>query len=194
MVQHAADGEQGLCRLASHDFDMIVLDLMLPSIPGGDVCKRIRARGDHTPVLMLTALDETDERVAGLRMGADDYLPKPFDFEELIARIEALHRRNRHYADANSGERLVFKGLVFDRAALQLSVDGCEVELSVKERDLIAFFLSNQKKVLSRERILNAIWNSQEDPMTNVVDVYIGRLRGKLGPYADVIVTVRGAG
>lgn len=153
------------------------------------------ARGINTPVLMLTALDTTDERVAGLRVGADDYLPKPFDFDELMARIEALHRRYRSYARGNGGAcELSYQGLVFDKSALRLSVDGVEIELSAKERDLIAFLLSNQSKVLSRERILNAIWSSQEDPMTNVVDVYIGRLRKKLGTYGGKIATVRGAG
>ena len=195
MVEHASEGEQGLDYMESRDFDVVVLDLMLPGISGTDVCKRMRARGIRTPVLMLTALDTTDERVAGLRAGADDYLPKPFDFDELMARIEALERRYRSYARGKSGRcELAYQGVVFDKSALRLSIDGVEVDLSAKERDLIAFLLSNQNKVLSRERILNAIWSSQEDPMTNVVDVYIGRLRKKLGHYGDKIATVRGAG
>lgn len=194
MVEHAADGETALEFLRDRQFDVIILDLMLPGISGRDVCQRMRARKDFTPVLMLTALDEMDDRVAGLRIGADDYLPKPFDFEELLARLHALRRRATQFNEEASDDRLVYSGLSFDRTALVLTVDGTEVELSAKERDLIALFLTNQNKVLSRERILNSIWSTQEDPLTNVVDVYVGRLRKKVGPYGSLIATVRGAG
>ena len=167
---------------------------MLPGISGQEVCQKLRARKNHTPILMLTALDSTDDRIAGLKLGADDYLPKPFDFEELLARLGALHRRARKYSGGDGDVVLVHDGLKFDRNAMLLTVNGEEIELSSKERELVTLFLANEKRVLSRERILNAIWNMQEDPMTNVVDVYVGRLRKKLVPYDHLIATVRGAG
>lgn len=193
-VEHAADGETGLEFLKDREFDVVVLDLMLPGVSGQQVCQKMRARGNTVPVLMLTALDSTDERVTGLRLGADDYLAKPFEFDELIARIEALHRRRTGYAGAPDPEAYCCEGLRYDSAAMVLTVDGVEVELSAKERELIAMLMANRNKALSRERILNAVWGTQEDPMTNVVDVYIGRLRKKLGDHGRLITTVRGAG
>ncbi|QBF30703.1 response regulator transcription factor [Thalassococcus sp. S3] len=193
-VEHAPDGETGLELVGAYPFDVVVLDLMLPGISGQDVCQRMRARKNHTPILMLTALDSTDERVAGLKLGADDYLPKPFDFDELIARIEALRRRAHEFSKGASDDVLAHDGLKYDRSALQLSVDGQEVTLSAKERELISMLMASPGKVHSRERILNAVWGTQEDPLTNVVDVYIARLRKKIAPYGDLISTVRGAG
>ncbi len=193
-VEHAGDGELALEFLQSRDFDVVILDLMLPGISGSEVCRKMRARGNKTPVLMLTALDSTDERVAGLRIGADDYLPKPFDFEELIARLEALHRRKTGYMSKDGDERIVHKGLSFDQCALEFYVDGEPVSLSSKERELAVLLLQNAGRALSRERILNAVWGTQADPMTNIVDVYIGRLRKKFGTQGDAIVTLRGAG
>ncbi len=194
VVEHASDGEAGLDILQDRSFDVIILDLMLPGLSGQHVCQKMRARENRTPVLMLTALDSTDERVAGLRLGADDYLPKPFDFDELIARIEALHRRVTGYASDGNDGKLQHEGLVYDSAAMVLTVDGAVVDLSAKERDLIAILMASKNRALSRERILNSVWGTHEDPMTNVVDVYIGRLRKKLGPYGGLITTVRGAG
>jgi len=193
-VEHTADGETALAILDDRAFDVVILDLMLPGLSGLEVCQRMRARKIHTPVLMLTALDSTDDRITGLRTGADDYLPKPFDFEELLARIAALRRRATEFSQPASQSVLSHAGIVFDREAMILTVDGRPVDLSVKERDLIALLLANTNKVLSRERILNAVWGTQEDPLTNVVDVYIGRLRRKIDPYGHLISTVRGAG
>ncbi|WP_195818346.1 response regulator transcription factor [Roseobacter sp. MH60115] len=194
VVEHASDGESGLEIIRDRDFDVIILDLMLPGISGQQVCQRLRARLIKTPVLMLTALDSTDERVAGLRLGADDYLPKPFDFDELIARVSALHRRATGYASDGDEGKLQHQGLIYDSEAMVLTVDGIVVDLSAKERELIAILMASKNKALSRERILNSVWGTHEDPMTNVVDVYIGRLRKKLGPYGQLIATVRGAG
>lgn len=194
VVEHAGDGEAGLEIIRDRDFDVIILDLMLPGISGQQVCQRLRARLIKTPVLMLTALDSTDERVAGLRLGADDYLPKPFDFDELIARISALHRRATGYASDGDEGKLQHQGLIYDSDAMVLTVDDVVVDLSAKERELIAILMASKNKALSRERILNSVWGTHEDPMTNVVDVYIGRLRKKLGPYGQLIATVRGAG
>lgn len=191
-VAHAHDGETALALLNEGQFDVVTLDLVLPGMSGQDVCRLMRSRGDLTPVLMLTALDAIDDRVAGLRLGADDYLTKPFDFEELLARIEALHRRAQQRSDPPdpNGSR----GLVFDPVSFRTTVDGLEVELSAKERDLLVMFLSNPSRVLSRERILNAVWGTQEDPLTNIVDVYVARIRRKIAPYGNRITTLRGAG
>lgn len=193
-VEHAGDGETALEILHSRDFDVMILDLMLPGISGTEVCRKMRARANTTPVLMLTALDSTDERVSGLRVGADDYLPKPFDFDELIARLEALHRRKTRYTSDAGSDRIAHKGLSFDPVALEFYVKQEPVALSSKERELAILLLKNAGRALSRERILNAVWGTQEDPMTNIVDVYIGRLRKKFGPEGDLIVTLRGAG
>jgi DNA-binding response OmpR family regulator len=193
-VDHAADGEDALEHVASNSYDVILLDLMLPGIQGQDVCRKLRARKTKTPILMLTALDSPEEKVDGLKMGADDYLAKPFDFDELIARVEALHRRATGYT-SDAGETVLKSGgLTFDRASLQVSVDGTEIELSKKERDLLLLFLTNTGRVLSRERILNSVWGLNADPLTNVVDVYVGRLRRKIGAEGERIVTLRNVG
>ena len=193
-VDHAANGEDALEHAASNSYDVILLDLMLPGIQGQDVCRKLRARKSKTPILMLTALDSPEEKVDGLKMGADDYLAKPFDFDELIARVEALHRRSTGYT-SDAGETLLSSGgLTFDRSSLQVTVDGTEIELSKKERDLLLLFLTNTGRVLSRERILNSVWGLNADPLTNVVDVYVGRLRRKIGAEGERIVTLRNVG
>ena len=193
-VDHAADGEDALEHVASNSYDVILLDLMLPGIQGQDVCRKLRARKSKTPILMLTALDSAEEKVEGLKMGADDYLAKPFDFDELIARVEALHRRATGYT-SDAGEAILTSGsLTFDRSSLQVTVDGAEIELSKKERDLLLLFLTNNGRVLSRERILNSVWGLNADPLTNVVDVYVGRLRRKIGAEGERIVTLRNVG
>lgn len=193
-IDHAADGEDALEHAASNTYDVILLDLMLPGIQGQDVCRKLRARKSKTPILMLTALDSPEERVEGLKIGADDYLPKPFDFDELIARVEALHRRATGYASDISDTVLTSGALTFDKGSLQVMVEGKEIELSKKERDLLLLFLTNTGRVLSRERILNAVWGLNADPLTNVVDVYVGRLRRKIGVEGERIVTLRNVG
>ena len=193
-VDHAADGEDALEHAALNTYDVILLDLMLPGIQGQDVCRKLRARKSKTPILMLTALDSPEEKVDGLKMGADDYLAKPFDFDELIARVEALHRRATGYK-SDAGDAVLTSGsLTFDRSSLQVTVDGTEIELSKKERDLLLLFLTNNGRVLSRERILNSVWGLNADPLTNVVDVYVGRLRRKIGAEGERIVTLRNVG
>lgn len=193
-VQRVEDGETALDILRESWFDIILLDLMLPGISGQDVCRKLRARKNRTPILMLSALDATEERVDGLRIGADDYLSKPFDFDELVARIEALHRRATGYVATNEDAELRVGAITFDRAALITRVEGASVELSVKERELLVLFLANAGRVLSRERILSAVWTASSDPLTNVVDVYVGRLRRKLGTEGGRIVTLRHVG
>lgn len=190
----AADGEQGLDLATTGDFDGILLDLMLPKLSGQEVCSRLRARRILTPILMLTALDGVDERVEGLRLGADDYLMKPFSFEELIARIKAQVRRSQQFSGSED-HRLTVGALTLDRLSLVVERAGIPISLTAKERQLLEFFLSRPDVALSRERILSAVWGSSQDPLTNVVDVFVARLRRKLGADgATIIETVRGAG
>ncbi len=193
-VQHAKDGETAISYLKDGKYDVVILDLMLPGISGQDVCLKMRARHDYTPVLMLTALDSTEERVAGLRLGADDYLPKPFDFEELIVRIEALVRREQGFKSDVQSEYLTYEGICINTSSLVITVDDKEVDMTGLERDVLNFLMLNIGKVLARERILNVVWGDQKDPLTNVVDVYIGRLRKKLAPHGGLIKTVHGLG
>ncbi len=194
IAEHAESGEQALEFITAHDFDVVLLDLILPGISGQDVCRKMRARGNYTPVLMLTALDAVDERVAGLRLGADDYLAKPFDFDELIARVEALVRRKNAF-DADLSKAILGSGeLRLDTKSLMVTIRGEEIELTARERNILMLFMANPGKVFARERILNAVWGSQEDPLTNVIDVYVGRLRKKLGECGKHIQTIRGHG
>jgi len=195
LITVAGDGEAALAITVESQFDVIVLDRMLPGISGTEVCHRLRARDNWTPVLMLTALADVEQRVAGLRVGADDYLVKPFDFDELMARIEALARRASRPAAADAKSGLVVSGqLSFDSRSLELRCAGRPIELTPKERDILLLFLSDPGRIFSRERILSTVWGAFEDPQTNIVDVYIGRLRKKLGAQGDCLETVRGAG
>jgi DNA-binding response OmpR family regulator len=194
-VTIAASGEAALGLVGEHDFDVIVLDLMLPDISGHDVCRHLRARRDMTPVLMLTAMGDVEDRVAGLRMGADDYLVKPFDFDELLARVEALARRALAARDLSRNTSVITIGnLVFDTESLEVRCCDDKVSLTPKERDILKLLLTNPGKIMSRERILSKVWGTNEDPQTNVVDVYMARLRKKLGDCGDKVETVRGAG
>lgn len=192
-VVHARDGEEALEVARQGEFSAIILDRMLPGIAGEEVCQRLRAGNLLTPVLILSALDAVDDRVEGLRMGADDYLCKPFAFEELLARIDALIRRDRRFAPTET--RLVVGDLVFDRQALRAERAGRSIELTAKELALLEFLMSQSGRVVSRARILSNVWGVSEDPLTNVVDVFIRRLRRKLDdPDARLIATVRGYG
>ncbi|MEO1472112.1 MAG: response regulator transcription factor [Pseudomonadota bacterium] len=194
-VTRAPDAETGIRLCEDGHFDAIILDLMLPRLQGREMCTMLRARKDFTPILMLSALDALDERVDGLRAGADDYMTKPFEFDELIARVEALARRNGAYADGQTETSTLRVGAIaFDTASLEVTVAEQAVELTARERDLLKLFLSSHGRIVSRERILSSVWGVSEDPLTNVVDVYIGRLRRKLADEGARLLTVRGAG
>ncbi len=190
----AHDGEEGLNLVREGDFDMILLDLMLPGMHGHDVCQQLRLEGNQTPLIVLTAMDSQDDVVQGLRMGADDYLTKPFSFDELLARIETVLRRTGQ--DSAERRELRAGSVVFDLEGLQVSRDGQPLKMTMKELATLELFMSNPGKLFSRERILNNIWGMHMDPMTNVVDVYIGKLRKKLDPPdgPSLIETVRGLG
>ena len=174
---------------------VLILDLMLPGIGGLEICQTLRAQGAALPILMLSALGAVEDRVAGLRLGADDYLAKPFDFEELLARLEALARRGRDWTPATPS-RLVVADLVFDRERMQASRAGQPLALTARELALLELMMSAPGRLFSRERILSNVWGASEDPLTNVVDVYIRRLRAKIdeGHARPLIHTVRGLG
>lgn len=202
-VQLARTGPEGLdmaraaAELArdSGVTTVVLLDVMLPGMTGLEVCQTLRAAQVHLPILMLTALGALEDRVTGLRLGADDYLVKPFEFEELLARIEALARRGREQVQAASS-RLEVADLVLDRETMRVSRAGRPLTLTARELALLELLMSAPGRLFSRERILANVWGTNEDPLTNVVDVYIRRLRSKIDEGFDrpLIHTQRGMG
>jgi two-component system, OmpR family, response regulator len=189
---HAADvateGEQALWMAQSAPFDAIVLDVMLPGIDGFEVCRRLRASEVWAPVLMLTARDAVEDRVAGLDAGADDYLVKPFAFDELLARLRALTRR----APAERPTMVEVADLRLDPAAHRAWHAEVELDLSAKEFALLELFMRNPGVVLSRDQLLDGAWDMSFERRSNIIDVYVRYLRGKIG--RDSIDTVRGRG
>lgn len=194
-VAVACDGPQGFALAKAELFEVVILDVMLPGYSGKDLCQRLRTAGVGAPILMLTALDAVEDKVDGLRNGADDYLTKPFDFDELLARIEALIRRSKGTV-AEPARVLQAGDVTLDRESMTVRRQGRPIELTLKEFQLLELLMSSPGKVLSRTRILNKVWNYDSDPLTNVVDVYIRRLRTKLGwdPDRGLIRTLRGYG
>ncbi|CAN7691391.1 response regulator transcription factor [Variovorax paradoxus] len=193
-VTHARTGPQGLELARRGDLALLILDLMLPGINGLELCQTFRAEGGQTPVLMLTAMSTTEDKVNGLRLGADDYLTKPFDFEELLARIEALLRRGRDLRLRVTTLRVA--NLVLDRERMRVERAGQPITLTAKELAFLELLMSAPGRVYSRERILANVWGTHEDPLTNIVDVYVRRLRMKIdGDHAvQLLQTVRGLG
>ena len=182
------DGAEGLERAAAADIDLVLLDVGLPTMDGFEVLRRLRARGSNVPVIMLTARSSTRDTVEGLDAGANDYVSKPFTFEELLARVRSRLRETA----AAPGVSVGHGDVMLDILARRATVDGREVELSAREFALAEQFLRSPGRVLSREQLLSRVWGLDFDPGSNVVDVYVRYLRGKLG--AHHIVTVRGAG
>ena len=182
-------GEEALAELARHGIGIVVLDIGLPGMDGLDVCRRIRARST-VPIVMLTARDEEADRVAGLELGADDYVPKPFSPRELAARIKAVLRRT---AGFETPARLALGELSIDRDAHEALLAGRPVELTGKEFDLLAFLVEHAGIVFSREQLLDRVWGMSFAGGTRTVDVHVAQLRRKLGR-AELIRTVRGAG
>ncbi|MCF3975084.1 response regulator transcription factor [Paracoccus salsus] len=193
-IDHASSAEDGLEMLASASYDVVLLDVMLPQMSGDEMCRQLRARRNDVPILMLSAMASTDDRVGGLRSGADDYLPKPFEFDELVARIEALHRRRKGHSAPDKNDPIVAGPLAYDPASMQIKLDDRNVDLTTKEREVLVMLMRNKGKVLARERLLNSVWGMDSDPLTNVVDVTVSRIRRKLGPAGGMIVTIRNYG
>jgi DNA-binding response OmpR family regulator len=187
------DGEDGLAMVMDGSHDVIVLDVLLPGIDGFEICRRLRAGGVDTPVLLLTALDAVEDRVRGLDAGADDYLPKPFAFQELLARLRALGRRR---VQAREPDRLQMDDLVLDLRRRRAERAGKTIELSPKEFALLEFLLRNEGRVVTRSQILDHVWGYDYSPDSNLVDVYVTYLRRKVDRGHDrrLIRTVRGSG
>jgi DNA-binding response OmpR family regulator len=182
-------GEEALAELARHPVRLVVLDIGLPGMDGFEVCRQIRSRST-VPILMLTARDEEPDRVAGLELGADDYVPKPFSPRELAARVKAILRR----AEPSPQESVLQLGdVVVDVEGRDVTVAEAPVELTAKEFDLLAYFLGSPGIVLSRDRLLDRVWGMSYPGGTRTVDVHVGQLRRKLGR-PELIRTVRGAG
>lgn len=187
------DGEEGLNTADTGEYDLIVLDRMLPGMDGIDICKSLRQQKVHTPILMLTAKDQVRDRVEGLDSGADDYLVKPFSFEELLARIRALLRRPH---DAQ-GMILHVDDLSLDTVTYQIKRAGKDISLSSKEFALLEYLMRNAGRVLSKDNIISHVWDFDADILPNTVEAYIGYLRNKIDrPFKSkqLISTVRGFG
>ncbi|HEX6122333.1 MAG TPA: response regulator transcription factor [Ktedonobacterales bacterium] len=191
-VAIAATGDQALARTLERPPDLILLDLMLPGVDGLEVTRRLRQAGDNVPILMLTARDAVTDRVAGLEVGADDYLVKPFAPEELVARVKALLRRSQ----AERAEILRYADLELDTGTRVAHRGAREIELSPTEYELLTLFLRRPRQVLTREIIMDRVWGLDFEGSTNVMEVYIGYLRAKLEANGEprLIHTVRGVG
>jgi len=191
-VVEAASGEEGLEKAREHLPDLVILDVMMPGIDGLEVTRRLRSGGDEVAILMLTARDEVKDRVVGLETGADDYLVKPFNFEELLARVHALLRRRTTPA----GEVLRFSGLELDVDAREAARGERRIELTTTEYNLLLLFMRHPRKVLTRDVIMEHVWSYDFDGESNVLEVYVRYLRNKLEAAGEprVLHTVRGAG
>jgi heavy metal response regulator len=191
-VDLAYDGEEAISMARTGIYDVVVLDIMLPERSGFDVIRQLRAEKLETPIMCLTARDQLQDKVAGLNLGADDYLPKPFEFSELLARIRALARRSRGMVPA----KLCCRDLELDPVAREVHRAGREIELTPKEFALLEFLMRRAGRTVTRTSILDNVWDMNYDSLTNVVDVLVNRLRRKVDqPFPEhLIETVRGAG
>jgi two-component system OmpR family response regulator len=192
-VDHAADGQSGLDLARSGNHDVMIIDRMLPRVDGLSIVKTVREEGDQTPVLILSALGEVDDKVHGLRAGGDDYLVKPFAYSELMARIESLVRRAQPQDDKT---QLEVDGLKMDLLSREVVRDGQKIDLKPREFLLLECLMRHAGQVLTRTMLLEAVWDYHFDPQTNVIDVHISRLRRAIdgGESRPLIHTVRGAG
>jgi DNA-binding response OmpR family regulator len=193
LVDLAEDGEAGEARALAGDYDAILLDIMLPVQDGYAVCRRLRAQGVDTPILMVTARDAVGDRVRGLDMGADDYLVKPFAFDEVVARLRALTRRGR---TRSLSAVLTAGALSLDQEAHQAHVSGLLVPLTATEYRLLEYLMRRAGTIVSRDQLAEHVWGGEYDPCSNLADVYVGYLRRKLAgtAAASQIRTIRGIG
>jgi len=193
VADHAGDGDTGAAMALEGGYDVIVLDRMLPRRDGLDLVKELRGRGDRTPVLILSALGQVDDRVTGLRAGGDDYLAKPYAFSELLARVETLARRS---APSESDAIYRVGDLELDRMARTATRDGRPIQLQPREFRLLEYLMRHAGQVVTRTMLLENVWDYHFDPQTNVIDVHISRLRAKIDKEfgTPLLQTVRGAG
>lgn len=190
-IDLAVDGEEGVSLAFANEYDLMILDIMLPGLSGLEICKQIRKKNIQTPVMMLTAKDAVNDKVAGLDCGADDYMTKPFSFEEFLARIRALLRRKQ-----DSLVELRYGVLRIDTLSHKVYAGEKEMNLRPKEYAILLYLLRNKGRVLSRTQIIENVWGYDFNPNTNIVDVHIKSLREKIGEFTppDFIRSVRGTG
>ncbi|MEV0383715.1 response regulator transcription factor [Nonomuraea sp. NPDC050643] len=195
-VVTANDGQMALEAVAADAYDAVLLDVMMPRLDGLTACRRLRASGNHIPVLMLTARDAVGDRVSGLDAGADDYLVKPFELDELLARVRALLRRGALNSGTPEGDTLTYGDLCMDPATREVTRGDRRLDLTRTEYLLMELFLAHPRQVLTRDQILSEVWGFDFEPTSNSLDVYVMYLRRKTeaGGEARVIHTVRGVG
>ena len=191
-VNSVLDGEEALDYLEYSEYDLVILDIMMPKVDGFEVIKKLRDKGNHTSVLMLTARDSADDKVKGLDLGADDYIVKPFDFNELLARIRAVVRRKY----GNSSNRLVIGDLILDTSEKSVTRAGKQIELTGKEYEVLEYLMQSKNRILSREQIKEHVWDFDYEGDSNIIDVLIKNIRKKIDieDGKQIIYTKRGLG
>ncbi|WP_350333405.1 response regulator transcription factor [Coralliovum pocilloporae] len=194
IADHAADGDDGFAMADEGGYDVLIVDRMLPKRDGLSIIEEIRRKGDTTPVLILSALGQVDDRVTGLRSGGDDYLTKPYAFSELLARVEVLARRNAKTSEAETSYTVA--DLTLDRLSHTVSRSGQDIVLQPREFRLLEYLMKHSGTVVTRTMLLENVWDYHFDPQTNVIDVHISRLRSKIdkGFETPLLHTIRGAG
>jgi len=191
-VDSVLDGEEALDYLEYGEYDLVILDIMMPKVDGFEVIKKLRDKGNHTSVLMLTARDSADDKVKGLDLGADDYIVKPFDFDELMARIRAVVRRKY----GNSSNKLVIGDLILDTSEKSVTRAGKQIELTGKEYEVLEYLMQSKNRILSRDQIKEHVWDFDYEGDSNIIDVLIKNIRKKIDIEAgkQIIYTKRGLG
>ena len=191
-VDSVLDGEEALDYLEYGEYDLVILDIMMPKVDGFEVIKKLRDKGNHTSVLMLTARDSADDKVKGLDLGADDYIVKPFDFNELMARIRAVVRRKY----GNSSNKLVIGDLILDTSKKSVTRAGKQIELTGKEYEVLEYLMQSKNRILSREQIKEHVWDFDYEGDSNIIDVLIKNIRKKIDVEdgKQIIYTKRGLG
>ena len=191
-VDSVLDGEEALDYLEYSEYDLVILDIMMPKVDGFEVIKKLRDKGNHTSVLMLTARDSADDKVKGLDLGADDYIVKPFDFNELLARIRAVVRRKY----GNSSNKLVIGDLILDTSEKSVTRAGKQIELTGKEYEVLEYLMQSKNRILSRDQIKEHVWDFDYEGDSNIIDVLIKNIRKKINieDGKQIIYTKRGLG
>lgn len=196
-VDTADDGELGLKKILENKYSLVLLDVMLPKISGFDICKKARAKGVQTPIILLTARGEEIDKVLGLELGADDYITKPFSLRELLARIRAVLRRAQEAPSEKANEKLQIGRLYVDFKSYEGIVDGEEVKMSHKEVEILHYLWDNRNKTVSRDDLLDKVWGMEYQPTSRTIDNFILKLRQKIEDdpnHAKIILTVHGVG
>lgn len=194
LVDLASDGEEGLQKALDHDYDVILLDIMLPKKDGFTVCKELRAKNISTYIVMLSARDDELDRVSGLDFGADDYMTKPFSSREVVSKIKAIIRRKDVLSSQKMKNYLGYENLKLDSSRFEVLINNQVIDFTLKEYELLEFLINHKGKALSRDVLLDRLWGFEYDGDTRIVDVHIFKIREKLKPYGIKIKTIRGVG